>query len=119
MSFEVVYQVQGQPKTASVNLTGDGVGFDTAIAGGATEVTNIGVIPNNIVEVVIASTVNCTVDCGTNSPSTISASIPMVWCVGCGLTAPFAGSSLASFTIVNSDAETAGTVSIYVKTADS
>lgn len=119
MSFTVTTIVQGSQVLAPVSLTGDEVSISTAIAGGATEVTNVGVIPNNIVEVVIVSDVDCTVDCGSNNPASISANIPLVWCTGCGLTAPFAGASILSFTIVNSDAETAGTVKIMFKASDS
>ena len=119
MSFEVSTRIQGQLVIAPVNLTGDEVTIRTAIAGGATEVTNIGVIPNNIIEVVIISDVDCTVDCGTNSASSITGGVPMVWATGCGLTAPFAGASILSFTIVNSEAEVAGTVDIMFKASDS
>lgn len=119
MAYTVSANVQGQPKLAPVNLTGDEISISTAIAGGATETTNVGVVPNTIVEVFIYSTVDCTVDCGSNSAAAISAGVPMVWATGCGLTAPFAGSSVTQFTIVNSDSETAGTVDIMVKTSDS
>lgn len=119
MSFEVSTIIQTQRVSSAVNLTGDEVSIRTAIAGGATEVTNVGVIPNNLIEVVIISDVDCTVDCGTNSASTITGGVPMVWATGCGLTAPFAGASLVSFTIVNSEAEVAGTVDIMFKASDS
>ena len=119
MSFSVQYVCQGQQKSPSVSLSGDEISISTAIAAEATEVTNIGVIPNNIAEVVIYSDVDCTVDCGTNSPSTITGGQIMVWSTGCGLTAPFAGASLASFTIVSTDAVNAGTVEIMVKTTNS
>lgn len=119
MAFSVTTTVQGAQVIAPVSLTGDEFSISTAIAGGATEVTNIGVIPNNIVEVVIVSDVDCTVDCGSNDAAAITADIPLVWCTGCGLTAPFAGSSILSFTIVNSEAEVAGTVKIMGKTSDS
>jgi hypothetical protein len=119
MAFSVTTTVQGAQVIAPVSLTGDEFSISTAIAGGATEVTNTGVIPDSLVEVVIVSDVACTVDCGSNAASTIAANIPMVWCTGCGLTAPFAGSSILSFTIVNSNAEVAGTVKIMGKTSDS
>lgn len=119
MSFTVQYVSQGQQKNAPVSLSGDEISISTAVAAEATEVTNIGVIPNNIVEVVIQTDVDITVDCGTNSPSTIAGGEVLVWSTGCGLTAPFAGSSLASFTIVSTDAVNAGTVEIMCKTANS
>lgn len=119
MAFTVSANVQGQPVLQTVNLTGDEISIRTAIAGGATEITNIGVVPNNVVEVVVMSDVDITVDCGSNSASTITGGVPMVWATGCGLTAPFAGSSVTQFTIVNQEAEVAGTVDIMVKTADS
>lgn len=119
MSFELTTTIQGQRMLSSVSLTGDEIGFPTAIAGGATEVTNIGVVPNNIVEVVISSDVDITVDCGSNDPASITGGVPLVWATGCGLEAPFAGSSVTQFTIVNQEAEVSGTVNIMVKTADS
>lgn len=119
MSFDVGVSIQGQRQTKNVSLAGDEISISTDVAHGATEVTNIGVIPNNIVEVVIISDIACTVDCGSNSASTLTAGVPMVWATGCGLTAPFAGASLTSFTIVSTESETDGTVNIMVKTADS
>jgi len=119
MSFAVQYTCQGQLKQPSVSLTGDEFSFTTTVAFGETEVSNIGAIPNNIVEVIIDSDIACTVDCGTNSPTTIVAGVPLIWCTGCGLTAPFAGASIASFTIVSTEGSGSGEVRIMGKTSNS
>lgn len=119
MAFTVGFNCQGQPALASVNLTGDEFSITTDVAAGATEVTNIGVIPNNIVEIVILADIGGNIDCGTNSPTTFVAGVPLVWCTGCGLTAPFAGAAVVSFTIVSTEGSAAGSVKIMGKTSNS
>lgn len=119
MSYTMQYVFQGQQQETTVSLAGDPVSIPVTVAPEATEVTNVGVVPDSITQIMITTTVDITVDCGTNSPSTIAGGELLAWSTGCGLAAPFAGASLASFTVVSTDAVDTGTVKILVKTANS
>lgn len=106
------YTCQGQNKVAAVTFTGDTFSVNHTIAFGATKVSDIGMIPANCTGILIDSDIACTVDCGSNSPLTITAGIPFLWILSDGRSNPFAGASALSFTIVSLEASGSGEVRI-------
>ena len=117
--LSVSTQIAGQRVEETVNLTGDFFGFQTAIAHGATEVTNVGIVPDTLKELVIFARVACTIECGDEDPITLVRGAVLTWHTGCGLDCPFTGAAVTQFTIVSTEASLDSTVDIAFKTTDS
>lgn len=107
------YACQGNQKTLLATFTGDTVSFDHTLAFGATWVSGVGMIPANCTGILIDSDIDCTVDCGSNDPITITAGIPYLWILNDGRACPFAGSSSTSFTIVSTEGSGSGEVRVF------
>jgi len=119
MSFTVNYVCQGQQRERLVNETGDYNSLLETVAFGATRVTNQGVVPEDVVELIVDTDIACTIDCGSNSALTLAAGAICHWSLGSGITSPLAGSTLTAFTIVSTEASGSGDVRVAWKTNNS
>lgn len=119
MSFTLNYVCQGQQRERLVDETGDYNTLVETVAFGATRVTNQGVVPEDVVELIVDTDIAITFDCGSNSALTIAAGKLCHWSLSSGITSPLAGSTLTAFTIVSTESEGSGDVRIAWKTNNS
>lgn len=119
MPFTLSYVCQGQQRERVVNETGDYNSLEETLSFGATRVTNQGVVPEDVVELIVDTDIACTIDCGSNSALTIAAGKICHWSLSSGITSPLAGSTLTAFTIVSTESEGSGDVRIAWKTNNS